>query len=45
MTKEMKKIIDQETEQEIKRALKDVPYSERTATKHQNESDLQKMKA
>ena len=45
MTKDLKQLIDSETSKEINRALKDVPYMQRSTAKKENESDFQKMKA
>ena len=45
LTTEMKKLIDNETEKEIKRVLKDVSYRDRTRIRKEKESEFRKVKA
>ena len=45
LTAEMKKLIDSETEKEIKRVLKDVSYKDRTRVRKEKESEFRKIKA
>ena len=41
----MKKLIDNETEKEIKRVLKDVSYKDRTRVRREKETEFRKIKA
>ena len=45
MTSEMKKLIDSETEKEIRRVLKDVNWRDRGKVRKEKESEFRKIKA